>query len=119
MPCRLQVTGEPLPHVHHFGKPHPAPYLLTEQLLLRQAQRLGVEGAQAAAQAAAAAGEVVVAGGGSSSGDGGGEARHVARTPLPFSAIYAVVGCTCGSASCMLPATCLHGVLRVILGLPP
>ncbi len=94
----LQLTGEPLPHAHHFGKPHAAPYLLIERLLVQQAQQLGIEVPEPAEEAAL---EVAEAGGvvsssssssgssGSSSSSGSGSAQRV-RTPLPVSAIYAV-----------------------------
>lgn len=100
-----QLTGEPLPHAHHFGKPHAAPYLLIERLLLQQAQQLGIEvpePAEEAVLAAAEAGRVVSSSSGSedigragSSSSGGGSSggsssTQRARTPLPFSAIYAV-----------------------------
>lgn len=68
-----QVTGEPL-RARHYGKPHAAPYLLAEQLLLRQAQALGLEAAPAEAAHAGAPQQ----------------GPHQARTPLPFSGIYAV-----------------------------
>ncbi|KAL4440223.1 hypothetical protein ABPG75_003224 [Micractinium tetrahymenae] len=69
-----KVTGKPL-KAHHFGKPHAAPYLLAEQLLLAQAQALGLElpeGPEAAP-----------------SSSGGSSMQH-ARMPLPFSGIFAV-----------------------------
>ncbi|PSC67257.1 HAD-superfamily subfamily IIA hydrolase [Micractinium conductrix] len=68
-----KVTGEPL-RARHYGKPHAAPYLLAEQLLLRQAQALGLEAAPAEAAHAGAPQQ----------------GPHQARTPLPFSGIYAV-----------------------------
>ena len=99
-PRPSQLTGEPLPRVHYFGKPHAAPYRLIEQLLLRQAQRLGLGLPQEAAEAALAAAEAGSeahwssgsSGGssGSSGNSGGGSGTQQARAPLPFSAIYAV-----------------------------
>lgn len=71
-----EVTGRPL-KAHHFGKPHAAPYLLAEQLLLAQAEALGIDMLPPAAESA----------GDHAAGTAGGQ---LARTPLPFSAIYAV-----------------------------
>lgn len=76
----LQVAGEPL-QAHYFGKPNLAPYLLVEQLLLAQAEALGLELPAAATSAAAAD---------SGAGAGVHHSGQLARTPPPFSAIFAV-----------------------------
>ena len=91
------MTGEPL-RAHTFGKPNPAPYLLAEQLLLAQAQELGLGVPPGAVEAAAAAGRVVAAGTDHAGGTGAASAeqhqqqgrQQAARTPLPFSSIFMI-----------------------------
>ena len=78
------MTGAPL-QVKHYGKPHPEPYRLAEQLLLRQAQRLGF----AASAPAAAIGEAETAAGTAASSSAT-SSTAAAAPRLPFSAIYAI-----------------------------
>lgn len=84
------MTSQPLPHLKVYGKPHREPYELAQQLLIAQAQRMGLVPQAYADRSIAGS----VSSGSSSSCELGSPSlrqhSQQQQVSLPFSGIYAV-----------------------------